>query len=569
MRKIAGYKNSSMTKIYSLKISNFRGIKKLDQVFGDSDFICIIGRGDSGKTTILDAISYVLSPSWNLPFLDTDFYDCDVEQQIEIEASVYDFPKILMREDKYGLYIRGLHQQENAIYDEIEDDHVALITIRLCVSKDLEPTWHVVNNRQDPIEIKAKDRANLNVFLISDYIDKHFSWNYGAPLYSLLRQEENWQDAQEKNILIEPLREAKVKVDDSSFNHLDNVTEKIRKNALELGIDIGDVSTTIDFRDFLIKDSKVCLHKGKIPFRLKGKGSKRIISIAIQIELAKAGGIILIDEIEHGLEPDRVQHLAKTLRENNSGQIFLTTHSRDVLVELEAQNLFLMQQEAGQLKKLNDDLQGCIRSNPEAFFAKNILVCEGATEVGICRALNNYRIQKQKENATFKGVRFVDGTGSQLINYARKFNEVGYNTCLFCDSDVDDINSQKKDLLNLGIKIVECDLEKSIEMQIFSDLPWSGILELINYHSKDDDASLDAITQSIRSSVPNLPETWQDSDSQDVRDQLGRISSRKGWFKRIDHGIFLGEICCKHLDEIKETGLWKQFDQLSEWIDNV
>jgi len=558
-----------MTKIYSLKISNYRGIKKFDQVFGDSDFICIIGRGDSGKTTILDAISCVFSPSWNLSFLDTDFYDCDVEQQIEIEASIYDFPKILMREDKYGLYIRGLHQQENAIHDEIEDDHVALITIRLCVSRDLEPTWHVVNNRQDPIKIKAKDRASLNVFLISDYIDNHFSWNYGAPLYSLLRQEENRQDSQEKNVLLESLREAKVKVDDSSFNHLNNVTEKIRKNALELGIDIGDASTTIEFRDFLVKDGKVCLHKGKIPFRLKGKGSKRIISIAIQIELAKAGGIILIDEIEHGLEPDRAQHLAKTLRENNSGQIFLTTHSRDVLVELEAQNLFLMQQEAGQLKKLNDALQGCIRNNPEAFFAKNILVCEGATEVGICRALNDYRIQKEKENATLKGVRFVDGHGSQLIDYARKFKEVGYNTCLFCDSDDDGVNLHKKELLDLGIKIVDCALGKSIEMQIFNDLPWSGILELINYHINAAATSLDAITQSIKSSLPDLPETWQDSESQEVRDQLGKISSNKGWFKRIDHGIFFGEICCKYLNEIEGTHLRQQLDQLSAWIDNV
>ena len=140
-----------MTKIHSLKILNFRGIKAFNQVFRDSDFICIIGRGDSGKTTILDAISCVLSPSWNLSFLDTDFYDCDVENQIEIEVSVYDFPKSLMREDKYGLYIRGLNQQDNTIHDEIEDkiedDYVALITIKLCVNRDLEPTWHIVNNR--------------------------------------------------------------------------------------------------------------------------------------------------------------------------------------------------------------------------------------------------------------------------------------------------------------------------------------------------------------------------------------------------------------------------------------
>ena len=276
-----------MAKIHSLKISNFRGIREFEQFFGGSGFICIIGRGDSGKTTILDAISYVLSPHWNLSVLDTDFYDCNVDESIEIEASVYDLPTSLIREDKYGLYIRGLDPDDYSIHDEIQEEHVALLTIRLCVSRDLEPAWYVVNSRQEPVEIKARDRARLNVFLVSDYVDRHFSWNRGNPLYSLLRQEENWQDEQEKNILIEALREAKSTVDDSSFSHLSNVTEKVVRNASELGIEIDSASTTIDSRDFLMKDGKVCLHEGKVPLRLKGKGSKRLISIAVQTELSE------------------------------------------------------------------------------------------------------------------------------------------------------------------------------------------------------------------------------------------------------------------------------------------
>ncbi|EKU97770.1 hypothetical protein Lepto7375DRAFT_7010 [Leptolyngbya sp. PCC 7375] len=558
-----------MAKIHSLKISNFRGVREFEQIFGDSAFICIIGRGDSGKTTILDAISYVLSPHWNLSVLDTDFYDCNVDESIEIEASVYDLPTSLIREDKYGLYIRGLNPEDYSIHDEIQDEHEALLSVKLCVSRDLEPVWYVVNSRQEPVEIKARDRAKLNVFLVSDYIDRHFSWNRGNPLYSLLRQEEDWQDEREENILIEALREAKNTVDDSSFSHLSNVTERVIRNASELGIEIDSASTTIDSRDFLMKDGKVCLHEGKVPFRLKGKGSKRLISIAVQTELSKAGGIVLVDEIEHGLEPDRVQHLTKTLRDNNQGQIFITTHSRDVLVELGAQNLFLMHQEADNLKALSTDLNGCVRSNPEAFFAKSILVCEGATEVGICRALNDYRIEKGEQNASLKGVRFVDGGGTTQVNYARKFIEVGYKVCLFCDSDKAEINAQKTELSELGIKIVDCSSEKSIEMQIFNDLPWSGIQELINYRLEDVSGSINSITDSLRHKVSDLPGNWLEFDSTGVRDSLGEISHQKGWFKRIDHGIFLGKTCCQYLQEMEGTTLKNEFTQLSEWIDNA
>ncbi|MGD1853583.1 MAG: ATP-dependent endonuclease [Leptolyngbyaceae cyanobacterium] len=575
-----------MAKIHSLRISNFRSIKGFEQVFGSSDFICIIGRGDSGKTTILDAISYVLSPHWNLSILDTDFYECNVDESIEIEVSVYDLPPNLIREDKYGLYIRGLNPGDYSIHDEIQDEHVALLTIKLCVSRDLEPTWHVVNSRQEPVEIKARDRAKLNVFLVSDYIDRHFSWNRGNPLYSLLRQEEDWQDEQEKNILIEALREAKNTVDNSSFSHLKNVTERVIENALELGIEIGSASTTIDSRDFLMKDGKVCLHEGKVPFRLKGKGSKRLISIAVQTELSKAGGIILIDEIEHGLEPDRVQHLTKTLRDNNQGQIFITTHSRDVLVELGAQNLFLMRKEANSLQKISsdNDFQKCVRNNPEAFFAKSILVCEGATEIGICRALNDYRIQKGKQSAAIKGIRFVDGTGSELVNYVRRFQELGYNTCLFCDSDDNKgVNPQKDELSELGITIVDCSSDNSIEMQFFDDLPWPGVQDLVKYHLNEAETSIESLTTSLRTKIPDLSENWLEANSVNtenevhfvnVRGHLGKISSKdtkkkKAWFKRIDHGIFLGETCCKYLQAMEGKVLKDEFEKLSEWINNA
>ena len=69
-----------MAMISSLSIKNFRGIKEFYHEFRDKKFVCLIGRGDSGKSTILDAISYVLSPSWTIPFYDTDFYDYNTKE---------------------------------------------------------------------------------------------------------------------------------------------------------------------------------------------------------------------------------------------------------------------------------------------------------------------------------------------------------------------------------------------------------------------------------------------------------------------------------------------------------
>jgi putative ATP-dependent endonuclease of the OLD family len=558
-----------MAKIHSLKISNYKGLEKFEQNFGMTDFVCLIGRGDSGKTTILEAISAVLSPNWNLSFYDTDFYNGDISKPIEIEVSLYDLPPTLIQDSKYGLYIRGLEKSTGIIHDELDDNHETVLTIKLIVDKNLEPKWYVVNGRinQQSVEIRANDRASLNVFLVSDYIDRHFSWNKGNPLYSLLKVED--VNTEKTNVIIDAFREAKEKIDSNSFNHLDNVVEKIKLTASSLGIDISNTNTTIDFKDISIKDGRICLHENSVPFRQKGKGSKRLISIAIQTELAKTGGILLIDEIEQGLEPDRAQHLAQTLKSQNKGQVFITTHSRDVLVELSANDIFRIKKGNSKLFSFDSSLQACIRSNPESFFSDRVLVCEGPTEVGICRGLNTFRVSQGNKNISVLGVRLANGGGSNQEKYALSFLKAGYEVCLFCDSDVEEFNNQKEYLKQSGIEIIDCEPRNATENQIFLDLPWDGIKELVNYQIGQLEESIEDIIRNAFKQHGELESNWIDKDTLEIRQVLGTTAKKKSWFKRTDHGEFLGKICCKYISSSKGKRIEKQFVELSKWIDNA
>jgi len=569
-----------MAKIHTLKISNYKGIQKFEQVFGRTDFICLIGRGDSGKTTILDAISAVLSPSWNLTFYDSDFYNGNIEELMEIEASLYDVPSKLLSQTKYGLYKRFMNNKGEIIDDVLDEDlndEVDILTVKLRVNKDLEPKWHVCNDRKGEVEINPSDRASFNVFLVSDYIDRHFSWNKGNPLYSLLKQEDTVDE--KTNVIIDALRGAKEKIGANAFNHLDSVVEKIKNAASNLGVDIANTTTTIDFKDISIKDGRICLHEDKIPFRLKGKGSKRLISIAIQTELAKSGGIILIDEIEQGLEPDRAKHLVRTLENQKLGQIFITTHSRDVLVELQAENIFLMKKGNQKLIGFDESFQGCLRNNPEAFFAKRMIVCEGATEVGICRAIDGHRISKGKSSFAVLGIGIVNGTGDRFINYCENFKGAGFDVCAFCDSDVPKINEKKGALREKAIQIVDWEEGKEIEKQLFNDLPWEVVQKLIDYviNIKSEDSVKDLIKNQNGNS---LPSDWYDIDNKEIRIAIGKASTLKkqnnkgemedkGWFKSIYHGEFLGSIWCSNLDKLNDKTLGKQFEILSNWIDHA
>lgn len=318
-----------MAKLVQLQIKNYRGIESLTLDFNPmSNLICFIGRGDSGKTTILEAIAAVLSPSWNLIFHDTDFYNCDYSKPIEILASLIDLPESLSNASKFGMHLRGFNPQTKTIIDDVLADSneawsIPLITMRLFVDEHLEPRWTLTNARaQDDIIVNASERELLNCCLIADHVDRHFYWNKGNPLHALLKALDNKEQPEEKNVIARSLREAKSHIDKHGFSELQEATNIVAAQAAALGLNILKSGNTLDLKELSIRDGRISLHEDVIPFRLKGKGSKRLVSLAIQLALVKHGGIMLVDEVEQGLEPDRIRHLVRVLKESSGGAGF-------------------------------------------------------------------------------------------------------------------------------------------------------------------------------------------------------------------------------------------------------
>lgn len=569
-----------MAKLRYLKINHFRGIEFFEQTFSDG-ITCIIGRGDSCKSTILDAIAYVFAQSWSLRLNDSDFYMCDASSPIIIEGVVSDVPEALVA--KYSNHLRGI-ATDGRLVDDMESDEAVdaqeALTVRLTIGRDLEPLWEVVSyNGIDPSIIKATDRGKLNVYMLSDYIERHFSLNKGNPLYSLYKQLNDEPLSDNDNLVLDVVREAKEAFDTNIGDRFNGVIDKIRVVAEELGITLNEMKAMLDHRDIAINENKVSIHENGIPFRLKGKGSKRILSLAIQLALTQPSGIILIDEIEQGLEPDRVQHLVNRLSHYADKQIIITTHSSNVIVEIPCTSLFILRKGASCLQHIEGELQGCIRKNPEAFFAKKTLVCEGATEVGFCRSLNQFRINNSRTSAACRGVRFVDGTGNGMISYVLGFNSLSYPTALLCDSDNTDINNRKTEFNDIGIKVIDCEEEYSIEQQVFKDVPWNVVKTLIQIAvrkiAEDDGVSNeDAEKRIFDNTNANLQnkiaqtENWCDNDSIELRKALGKAAKKKEWYKRQTYGELMGDCILEHYSDLSDDCRLKDIiDALSTWID--
>lgn len=571
-----------MPRIFHLHIENFRGIEKFDHNFNPG-LTCIIGRGNSGKTTILDALSYVLTPMHTIPFHDGDFYNCNIEHPIIIEVTLVGLTEEILR--KFGDRIRGVKGEAiissmtnpTAQEERVED----AVTIRLKVEKDLEPVWEVIgDDGVEPRTLRASERELFNCFYISEYTDRHFTLSKGSPLSSLFKQKADKKSEVLNAELIAQLgRDAKQGFENAIgmpevFN---DVIKDISKNASELGISTGTVKASIDQREFLLKDNKIALHQDNIPLRQLGKGSKRLLSLAIQLSLTDPAGIILIDEIEQGLEPDRVQHIVSLLKKKAGLQVILTTHSSNAIVELSCSDLYIRRNNINGLINIpsTDEMQGTLRKNPEAFFAKRVIMCEGATEVGIIRGLNEYILRPKGMNLAKLGVRYADGAGKNLINYIPEFIRLGYQVCLFCDSDAKDVNDHKEEFRKLGVTVVDCEENFAIEQQLFSDLSWNAVKQLIEFHLKDWDQSSKVLYDSLQSKICKdiiFSEDWWTKEYPILRTVFGDKAKTKpekggGWFKDISHGEVLASVIVDDLDSIDKTShTFSIVKNITEWM---
>lgn len=326
----------------------------------------------------------------------------------------------------------------------------------------------------------------------------------------------------------------------------------------------------IEFSGSSYNESNISIHHNNIPARLLGKGSKRLLSIAIQMELISEGGIVLIDEVEQGLESDRIRHLVKHLFRTSKGQVFLTTHSNDVLVEAKCNQVFLMKKEATTLRHFNTSKQGILRKHPKAFYGLRVVSCEGATEEGLVRALGDYLQAKTNLGIEGRDIVTIDaGGGNEFYKMAVAFSECDFNVVVFCDSDKEaDLADDKNVVLANHIPIVQCEMGLALEQQIFNHIPWDGVLELLKWADENTDKSIFPISETLLSSVDEIA-NLQEKDREDARKKIGAAAkSKQAWYKNINGGEALGEVIMRYFDGMNDDNpLKKEISELLNWIE--
>lgn len=563
-------------KVRRVEVDCFRGIKKLTWDLG-SDFVCLIGPGDSTKTTILDAIELALTPRWNHSFYDTDFYNVSTESPIFITVTVGELPDEFKSDAKFGYSVRGW-TPAGTLRDEPANGDELVLSIQLRVDSSLEPSWLVINDRNpEGVRISAQDREKLGCVRLGDYIDRHFSWGRGSVLSKLTTGAEALS-----GVLAEAGRSARNAVADLAKSRIQTLHDAAAK-AEEVGAELGVAARTdfcphLDVQAVSVGTGGLSLHEGKVPIRMAGLGTRRLLAVAMQREVAKSGGVTLVDEVEHALEPHRIRRLLRVLRgqDNAKEHVVMTTHSPVVLQELDASDLRVVRCKDGvtEVLQVEESLQPVVRKASEALLARKVLVCEGKTELGHCRRLDAWW---STAGASFglAGVALADGNGTEAPKTALALASLGYDVALLGDSDRP-LVPDKTTLESGGVRVIQWADGKTLEERIVQDLPWQGVAEVVRLavEQRGEEGVRDAIKARLSSPPVGLtgdPQEWLNLgvDEAALRSAVGSAAKNgKGWFKRVGLAEELALIVITHWNAIVATDLGQKVAQLKTWAHN-
>jgi putative ATP-dependent endonuclease of OLD family len=536
-----------------LWVQNFRGIKQLDwKLPTEQRLITLVGPGDSGKSTILEAIHYLLGDRWNISFADTDFFNVDVAQSILIKSLVVDVPDSLKKETAFGLWMSGVDQDGEPTQDP-EDGLEPALMVQLTVDAELEPRWSVIRVDGSEQFLTSWQRRAFSTFKVDDRTDAQLRWSRNSPLGRL-----SAGHGGERSALAAASRAARDALADHGNSSLTELAGKVQDRANKIG-----GGSFVDIRPGLDASrssmgAALALYEDVIPLTSYGLGSRRLASLAVQQLAAGSRSIAVVDELESGLEPHRaVRLLNYLLLDDGYSQVIVTTHSPVIVEQARIENLATVQRSAGTivvsaLGDADDLMQRLRRARPSSLLARRVVVAEGKTEHGLLLdcidAWDSQRVDNGLSTAAGEGVAIQDGSGGTEVGpRAEALKRLGFIVAAFVDNDDRGVDAGIAAAATAGVEIIRWDFGLNTEKQICADLTAEGLTGLIEL-GIGRRSSQDTVRQDLDSVTPESPvcslvvQDWLDDGTtlESARERVAAAALNRKWFKDVEGGRALG-----------------------------
>jgi putative ATP-dependent endonuclease of OLD family len=569
----------TLARIRIISIENFRCIHRLTW-FPGQGLNCLIGPGDSGKSSILDAIDLCLGAHRNTNLTDADFHGLDVERPISISVTLGELDDGLKSLETYAPYLRSFNPGNGVVTEEPQAGHETVLTVNVTVGSDLDPIWSLVSGREDLREQKRfltwSDRARIAPNRIGALADHNLAWRRGSVLNKLSEERADTAAA-----LARAARDARLAFGDAAEAQLGTTLQIVTQTANELGIAIGGpLKAMLDAHSVSFSGGTIALHgQDGVPLRALGIGSTRLLLSGLQRKAAANASVILIDELEHGLEPHRILRLLGSLgakEQHPPLQGFITTHSPVAIRELSGNQLVVVRRAGGSHTATTvgtqNDIQGTIRGFPEAFLAPSVLVCEGATEVGLIRGFDLYLTSVGQTSLHASGVSLVDANGvTRLYNRAEPFRGLRYRVAVLRDDDEQPDPGVEAGFQIGGGTLFKWRAGRALEDELFQCLPDQAVLVLLaKAEGFLGPELIDSQIKSVSGNAFNLA-SCRAVVTPNSRAVMARASKVKNnsWYKTVSHAEEIGrDVVAPHLAQ-SEPGFLTIIDDIWRWLQSA
>jgi putative ATP-dependent endonuclease of the OLD family len=413
-----------------LIIQRFRRIEKL--VWRPNKGVnVLLGGGDVGKTTILEAIALLLNPTNASPLSDADYWQRRYEDGFEI-AAVMSLPLSC-----------GIAEQRKAVWPWEWDGKTAKVPdmeanngqpndpvfcVRVCGTLDFELQHEICQPDETFDHFPVSVRRNIGLVRLSgdDRNDRDLRLIQGSALERLL------SDRTLRSRLGNKLAQTNVKEElkDGAKTALGELDKRFGKRALPTELSLGLIGGPGFSLNALIgltatKDGAM------LPLSSWGAGTRRLAALEVAAAHHVDHPVMVVDEIERGLESYRQRVLMEELIARPS-QVFVTTHSAPAVSAAAGASLWYVDA-GGAIGSLPTSVGPQQKRDPETFLARVAIIAEGQTEVGFVTTLINRSLG---EDMRRYGIWVSDGgSNTETLTVLRGLADSGLKIGGFADNE--------------------------------------------------------------------------------------------------------------------------------------
>lgn len=416
--------------IKKIHIEGFKKFKKIDINFNENVNI-IIGENESGKSTVLEAISIVLGQKYKnvdkavigelLNIDNINYFKCnpciDNLPQIIIQVEFvtdYKHPESFFGEnniekkENFGILFecKYIDDPEYGLDEKIKSGIIPLEYYSLSWNTFQGSSYSLLKKPLETLFIDTSEETRSNSF---NYYNKTiFNKNFDNKI--------------------------KMKIKD-------NFRDNLHQSFLELQMDPIDEKRCFGINDKkVILESIISINEDGIPIENKESGMENLIKTEIALtRQEKHFDVILIEEPENHLSYTNMNKMIKEIvNKQDSSQIILTTHSDLIASSLDLKNiLWIQENQVKSLKEVKEDDSKFFIKAPNNnlltfLLSKRIILVEGPTEYLLVpmfyKQITGNSIEEDE-------ISIIACNGLSYQRYLNISKDLGKKVCVITDND--------------------------------------------------------------------------------------------------------------------------------------